>query len=184
MQTIEFDLIAKPFDGKTWIAQITGRHAEFHFEREFIPVSRKDVSRRGNGTFFYEVGDGLYEVCEAGERYFVVIEDGEWRVASEAEVASALDTPEVEAQAEDVEVTGAPLEALESEASGAEGMDWEVALVRHQQDVGAAKATLDAERSDRDEAIRSAISAGMTMYRIAQLTGLSQQAVARIRDAG
>lgn len=50
--------------------------------------------------------------------------------------------------------------------------------------LAAAETTVQAERAARDQAIRNAISAGMSMYRIAQIVGISQQAVARIRDAG
>ncbi|MFE5777065.1 hypothetical protein [Brachybacterium sp. NPDC056505] len=39
-----------------------------------------------------------------------------------------------------------------------------------------------AARQDRDEQIRAAITQGITMYAIAKRTGLSEQAVAKIRD--
>jgi DNA-binding NarL/FixJ family response regulator len=39
-------------------------------------------------------------------------------------------------------------------------------------------------RSVRDEAIRSAIAGGITMYAIARTLGISEQAVSRIRDRG
>ncbi|MFV0535684.1 MAG: hypothetical protein ACK5MR_18850 [Cumulibacter sp.] len=42
---------------------------------------------------------------------------------------------------------------------------------------------LDAARDDRDDAIRAAIAEGMSAYRVAQITGLSQRAVHKIRDA-
>lgn len=37
-------------------------------------------------------------------------------------------------------------------------------------------------KNERDEAIREAISQGVTMYAIAKATGISQAAIAKIRD--
>lgn len=42
---------------------------------------------------------------------------------------------------------------------------------------------LAAKRETRDDAIRSAIRDGMSMYRVAQIIGIRQQTVAQIRDA-
>lgn len=56
-------------------------------------------------------------------------------------------------------------------------------LREHAEDVVAAEERLRLIRDGRDEAIRAAIADGMSMYRIAQVVGISQQAVARIRDA-
>lgn len=42
--------------------------------------------------------------------------------------------------------------------------------------------TLARTIEERDQHIRAAISSGATMYRIAKATGLSQQAVRKIRD--
>lgn len=53
----------------------------------------------------------------------------------------------------------------------------------HAEHVEAAEERLRLFRSGRDEAIRAAIQDGMSMYRIAQIVGISQQSVARIRDA-
>ncbi|UEJ83980.1 hypothetical protein Bra3105_06620 [Brachybacterium halotolerans subsp. kimchii] len=51
-------------------------------------------------------------------------------------------------------------------------------------EVEEAQKDLDAARQDRDEQIRAAITHGVTMYAIAKRTGLTQQAVAKIRDRG
>lgn len=47
----------------------------------------------------------------------------------------------------------------------------------------AAEATVTDLRARRDQAIRDAIAGGMSAYRIAQTLGISQPAVAKIRDA-
>lgn len=52
-----------------------------------------------------------------------------------------------------------------------------------QQKVRTLTARVDRARADRDEIIRAAIADGMSAYRIAQLTGLTQRAVHMIRDA-
>lgn len=44
------------------------------------------------------------------------------------------------------------------------------------------KATYEEALSDRDNAIREAIKSGVTMYRIAKETGLTETAVRKIRD--
>lgn len=54
----------------------------------------------------------------------------------------------------------------------------------HAESVAEDEARLRRTREARDEAIRAAIAEGMTMYRVAQIVGISQQSVARIRDAG
>lgn len=41
-----------------------------------------------------------------------------------------------------------------------------------------------AAREARDNAIRAALSQGMTAYRVAQVTGLDERGVGRIRDKG
>ena len=57
-------------------------------------------------------------------------------------------------------------------------------LREHAAHVAACEDRLRLLREGRDEAIRAAIADGVTMYRIAQLVGIRQQSVARIRDAG
>lgn len=48
--------------------------------------------------------------------------------------------------------------------------------------------TLDAQRNharlERDKAIRQALRGGMTAYRVAQVTGLDERGVGRIREKG
>lgn len=65
----------------------------------------------------------------------------------------------------------------------AEEKDYEAILRRMQGCVEDAERSVDAFRDERNDMIREAVESGMTMYRIAKVTGLSQQAVARIRDA-
>lgn len=64
------------------------------------------------------------------------------------------------------------------------GHDYTKALEFHQGAVEAAQRELGRQRRLRDDVIREAIQSGMSMYRVAQVVGISQQAVARIRDAG
>ena len=65
---------------KTWIAAIVGTHPVYKFERKFInPIAW--------GQFDWDLGNGIYEVCEAGKRYFIRVASGDWRRISESEVA-------------------------------------------------------------------------------------------------
>lgn len=62
--------------------------------------------------------------------------------------------------------------------------DRETILRRMQEALDHAEQSTARFRGARDDAIREAIKEGMSMYRVAQVVGISQQAVARIRDAG
>lgn len=61
-------------------------------------------------------------------------------------------------------------------------MSREERLVETSKAVRDAESQLERARGARDEAIRAAIDAGMTAYRVAQVAGLSQPAVAAARD--
>ena len=61
--------------------------------------------------------------------------------------------------------------------------DHEKALRLTRDNLAHAEAMAGRFRDDRNAAIRAAIRDGMSMYRVAQIIGISQQAVARIRDA-
>ena len=80
----------------------------------------------------------------------------------------------------------AELEAMQAGQPGAD----DPAAARLDQVVIAAKAHAAAyaverkARRARDESIRTAIQEGVTMYAIAKQTGLTEQGVRRIRDAG
>lgn len=81
------------------------------------------------------------------------------------------------------------LAELEAMQAGQPGAD-DPAAARLDQVVIAAKAHAAAyaverkARRARDESIRAAIQEGVTMYAIAKQTGLTEQGVRRIRDAG
>ncbi len=70
---------------------------------------------------------------------------------------------------------------VEHDISPAPGSEWVVRLTAAQEKVEGATAYAVDARNERDTLIRSAIAAGVTMYRISQATGLSQAMVALIR---
>ena len=70
----------QPSGGKEWVAEITGRHPKFKFEREFlIPVERRWSSSGKTGRTLFELEEGrIYEVNEPWKgRYFVTVVSGE-----------------------------------------------------------------------------------------------------------
>ena len=66
----------------------------------------------------------------------------------------------------------------------AEEKDYDAILRRMQGCVEHAEKSAGQFRDARNGMIREAVESGMSMYRVAKITGLSQQMVARIRDAG
>ena len=70
----------QPSGGKEWIAEITGRHPRFNFERRFLnPVARNWSSSGKTGTTSFLLEEGkIYEVNEPWKgRYFITIQNGE-----------------------------------------------------------------------------------------------------------
>lgn len=57
-------------------------------------------------------------------------------------------------------------------------------LDTYQAEMLEAQSVADQARQVRDNAIREAIAEGVTMYAIAKRIGLTEQAIARIRDRG
>ena len=62
-------------------------------------------------------------------------------------------------------------------------MPSEKAIAAAHRDVVNLDAQAKAARARRDRLIREAIAAGVTAYRIAKLTGLTQRAIHKIRDS-
>lgn len=56
---------------KGCFAKIVGKDAKYGFKREFVDCEDYNVSER-----YYELGAGIYEVCNAGERSFIRIVGG------------------------------------------------------------------------------------------------------------
>ena len=83
----------QPSGGKEWVAEITGRHPKYKFNREFLnPVERKWSSSGKTGTTSYELEPGkIYEVNEPWRgRRFVEVQNGEIVVISAEEVLSQI----------------------------------------------------------------------------------------------
>lgn len=70
----------QPSGGKEWVAEITGRHPRFNFERNFLnPVARNWSSSGKTGTTSFLLQEGkVYEVNEPWKgRYFITVQNGE-----------------------------------------------------------------------------------------------------------
>ncbi len=56
---------------KSWVAQITGTHPKFKLNRSFVESVDHNMSER-----YFDLVDGIYEVCDAGSRQFFHIVKG------------------------------------------------------------------------------------------------------------
>ncbi|MCR1833040.1 hypothetical protein NSA56_01345 [Oceanobacillus caeni] len=56
---------------KSWVAQITGKHPKFKLDRSFVNSVDHNMSER-----YFELVDGIYEICDAGSRQFIQIVKG------------------------------------------------------------------------------------------------------------
>lgn len=56
---------------KSWVAQITGTHPTFKLNRSFINSVDHNWTER-----YFDLVDGIYEVCDAGSRQFIQIVKG------------------------------------------------------------------------------------------------------------
>lgn len=58
---------------KSWVAKITGTHPKWKLDREFVEaVEENDWTGK-----VFELAEGVYEVCNAGDRDFIRVADGE-----------------------------------------------------------------------------------------------------------
>lgn len=56
---------------KSWVAKITGTHAQYGLNRQFVEHTDKNWSEK-----HFKLGAGYYEVCDSGERRFIVVSAG------------------------------------------------------------------------------------------------------------
>ena len=66
---------------KSWIAKITGKHERFGLDRQFM-----DPVNEGRMYNVYELADGVYEVCNGGDRYFIRVAGGQIETISKYDV--------------------------------------------------------------------------------------------------
>lgn len=67
---------------KSWVALITGTDDRFGYARKFIEPSEQD----GSGKTF-ELNNGIYQVCNAGDRKFIQVVNGQIENIKESDVA-------------------------------------------------------------------------------------------------
>lgn len=57
---------------KSWVAEIVGTHPKWKLDRQFVEaVEENDYSGK-----VFELKNGVYEVCNAGDREFIRVEGG------------------------------------------------------------------------------------------------------------
>lgn len=57
---------------KSWVAEITGTHPKWKLNREFIEADNETWLEKT-----YTLTDGIYEVCDAGDREFIEVINGQ-----------------------------------------------------------------------------------------------------------
>lgn len=70
-KTATLTIAAGSRNHKSWVAKIEGADAKYGFKRSFVDCVDYNYSER---TF--KLGAGVYEVCNAGERYFIRVVGG------------------------------------------------------------------------------------------------------------
>lgn len=70
-KTATLTIAAGSRNHKSWVAKIDGVDAKYGFKRTFIDSVDHNYSDRT-----YNLGAGVYEVCNAGERYFIRVVGG------------------------------------------------------------------------------------------------------------
>lgn len=61
---------------KTWFARINGPHAQYRLDREFLSSECEDDK-------VYNVGNGIYEAQEGGQRYFIEVTNGDYKIIND-----------------------------------------------------------------------------------------------------
>lgn len=70
---------------KSWVAEITGTHPRWNLNREFLEEEEDDYRDK---TFV--LNNGIYEVCDAGDREFIQVENGEIEYIEHEEVIELI----------------------------------------------------------------------------------------------
>lgn len=71
---------------KSWVAKIVGTHPRWKLNREFVDaVEENDWTGK-----VFELENGIYEVCDAGDREFIKVENGEIEYLEYAEVTAMV----------------------------------------------------------------------------------------------
>lgn len=71
---------------KSWVARIVGTHVRWGLDREFVDAVEEND---WDGKVF-ELCDGIYEVCNAGDREFIKVENGAIEYIEIEEVKAAV----------------------------------------------------------------------------------------------
>lgn len=70
-KTVVVELRAPNRKNKTWVAAITGPHPTYKLDRKFVNADRY-------GEYDWTLAEGVYEVCENGNRFFIRVAAGDW----------------------------------------------------------------------------------------------------------
>lgn len=70
---------------KSWVARIVGTHARWGLDRKFVDAADENISEK-----YFELDAGYYEVCDAGERRFIVVAAGQIEEVSKSDVMAVV----------------------------------------------------------------------------------------------
>ena len=87
---VKMKAIVKTLSGsnnhKSWVAQISIGTA-YKFNRNFVNEFEKEGFY---GDRIYTLNDGIYDVCNAGDRKYILVANGEFTVIAENEITNYL----------------------------------------------------------------------------------------------
>lgn len=70
---------------KSWVAKIVGTHAKFKFERSFVNEVDYNMSEK-----HFDLENGVYDVCDAGERFYIHVSGGKIERVGEQSVKALI----------------------------------------------------------------------------------------------
>lgn len=70
----------------SWIAKITGKHPQYKYNREFLNPVEDGWTEK-----IWELVDGLFQVCDGGNRKFIKVENDQLIEISEQELLKELE---------------------------------------------------------------------------------------------
>lgn len=84
-KTVEFTTTSGSKKHKSWVARINGTHPKWKLEREFVEAVEENMMEKE-----FVLKEGVYEVCDAGDREFIKVENGEIEYMEYAEVTAMV----------------------------------------------------------------------------------------------
>lgn len=77
--------VEKGYFRKSWVARINGSDATYKYERAFVKAESQS-----NDEINFDLANGVYEVCDAGNRYFIQVKSSKVERINEQDVMAVV----------------------------------------------------------------------------------------------